>query len=186
MLLETALLSAEEVQRGVVSLGQRISADYAGKEVTLICILKGAVMFTADLKRQLTVPTRLDFIAISSYGAGTKSSGVVKILKDLDEPIEGIQPNIVSEIGDVIIRLNRARGKEVHFEKRESSVTDEIRDAIVRVNREMGVTVLLVEQKQHFVKRVADRFLIMDKGRIVAGGTMAELTEDLVRRYLTV
>ncbi|HYE37236.1 ABC transporter ATP-binding protein [Methylocaldum sp.] len=104
----------------------------------------------------------------------------------LDEPTEGIQPNIVSEIGDVIIRLNRARGKEVHFERREPSVADEIRDAIVRVNREMGVTVLLVEQKQHFVRRVANRFFVMDKGRIVAGGAMDELTEDMVRQYLTV
>jgi len=104
----------------------------------------------------------------------------------LDEPTEGIQPNIVSEIGDVIVRLNRARGKETHFERREPSVADEIRDAIVRVNREMGVTVLLVEQKQHFVKRVANRFYVMDKGRIVAGGAMTELTDDMVRRYLTV
>ena len=103
--VEEVLLSAEEVQRGVVSLGQRISADYAGKEVTLICILKGAVMFTADLMRQLTVPTRLDFIAISSYGAGTKSSGVVKILKDLDEPIEGKDVLVVEDIVDTGLTL---------------------------------------------------------------------------------
>jgi urea transport system ATP-binding protein len=104
----------------------------------------------------------------------------------LDEPTEGLQPNIASEIGDVIIRLNRARSKEIRCVRRESSMVDEIRDAVVRIKRDMGVTVLLVEQKLPFVKRVADRFLVMDKGRIVAGGVMSELTDDIVRRHLTV
>lgn len=104
----------------------------------------------------------------------------------LDEPTEGIQPNIVSEIGDVIIRLNRARGIPPRLEKREPDVVDEIKEAIVRVHHEMGITVLLVEQKLPFVRKVADRFCILDRGRVVAAGTMDELTEEMVKRYLTV
>lgn len=104
----------------------------------------------------------------------------------LDEPTEGIQPNIVSEIGDVIIRLNRARGLPVKFEKPEPDVVDEIREAIVKVHREMGVTVLLVEQKLPFARKVADRFCIMDRGRLVAAGAMDQLGEAMVKQYLTV
>jgi urea transport system ATP-binding protein len=104
----------------------------------------------------------------------------------LDEPTEGIQPNIVSEIGDVIIRLNRARGIPVQFEKPEPDVVDEIREAIAKVHREMGVTVLLVEQKLPFARKVADRFCIMDRGRLVAAGAMDELSEEMVKQYLTV
>ncbi|SMF95455.1 urea transport system ATP-binding protein [Methylomagnum ishizawai] len=104
----------------------------------------------------------------------------------LDEPTEGIQPNIVSEIGDVIIRLNRARGIPTPIEKTAPDVVDEINDAIVKVKRDLGVTVLLVEQKLPFARKVADRFCIMDRGRAVATGAMGELTEDMVKRYLTV
>jgi urea transport system ATP-binding protein len=104
----------------------------------------------------------------------------------LDEPTEGIQPNIVSEIGDVIIRLNRARGIPTKIEKTAPDVVDEINDAIVKVNRQLGVTVLLVEQKLPFARKVADRFCIMDRGRAVAAGAMGELSEEMVKRYLTV
>lgn len=104
----------------------------------------------------------------------------------LDEPTEGIQPNIVSEIGDVIIRLNRARGIPPRLGKREPDVVDEIKEAIVRVHHEMGITVLLVEQKLPFVRKVADRFCILDRGRVVASGAMEELDQKMVRRYLTV
>jgi urea transport system ATP-binding protein len=104
----------------------------------------------------------------------------------LDELTEGMQPNIVSEIGDVIIRLNRSRGMEPKLEKTGPEVVDEIQEAIAKINREMGVTVLLVEQKQPFARRVADRFCLMDKGRIVATGAMDALTEAMVRQYLTV
>jgi urea transport system ATP-binding protein len=104
----------------------------------------------------------------------------------LDEPTEGIQPNIVSEIGDVIIRLNRARGIPTTLPKPDPDVVGEIREAIGRINRDMGVTVLLVEQKLPFARKVADRFCILDRGRPVASGAMGELSEDLVRQYLTV
>ncbi len=100
----------------------------------------------------------------------------------LDEPTEGIQPNIVSEIGDVIIRLNRAKGMSPPgFEPKA-----EIHDAISRINQELGVTVLLVEQKLPFARKVADKFCIMERGRDVAKGDMSELNEDMVKRYLTV
>jgi urea transport system ATP-binding protein len=100
----------------------------------------------------------------------------------LDEPTEGIQPNIVSEIGDVIIRLNRARGISAPLYKPDA----EVHDSIVRIKNELGVTVLLVEQKLPFARKVADRFYIMDRGRGVAAGAMGDLSEDMVKRYLTV
>ena len=101
----------------------------------------------------------------------------------LDEPTEGIQPNIVSEIGDVIIRLNRSKGIPAPEIKETSS---EIHDAIRRINKEMNVTVLLVEQKLPFARKVANQFYIMDRGRGVAVGAMSELSESMVKKYLTV
>jgi len=101
----------------------------------------------------------------------------------LDEPTEGIQPNIVSEIGDVIMRLNRSKGipdPEVKQSK------GEIHQAISKINKELGVTVLLVEQKLPFARKVADKFCILERGRNVAIGEMPELTEQMVKQYLTV
>ncbi|PKM36616.1 MAG: ABC transporter ATP-binding protein [Gammaproteobacteria bacterium HGW-Gammaproteobacteria-10] len=104
----------------------------------------------------------------------------------LDEPTEGIQPNIVSEIGDVIIRLNKAKGIKTPLVKEAAEVKNEVREAIKIINREMGVTVLLVEQKLPFARKVADRFCILERGRSVASGAMDELDETKVKRYLTV
>jgi urea transport system ATP-binding protein len=104
----------------------------------------------------------------------------------LDEPTEGIQPNIVSEIGDVIIRLNRSRGIATPLLKAEDEVTDEVREGIIKIKNQLGVTILLVEQKLPFARKVADRFFIMDRGRGVAAGSMDTLNEDMVKRYLTV
>lgn len=102
----------------------------------------------------------------------------------LDEPTEGIQPNIVSEIGDVILRLNRSRGQAPS--RLNEAMKAEIHEAIGRINHELGVTVLLVEQKLPFARRVASQFCLMDKGRAVASGKMSDLSEDLIREYLTV
>ncbi|WP_036251789.1 ABC transporter ATP-binding protein [Methylobacter sp. BBA5.1] len=102
----------------------------------------------------------------------------------LDEPTEGIQPNIVSEIGDVIIRLNRARNIPTPLLK--EGERDDVREGIIKIKNELGVTVLLVEQKLPFARKVADRFYIMDRGRGVAAGAMDQLSEDMVKRYLTV
>lgn len=100
----------------------------------------------------------------------------------LDEPTEGIQPNIVSEIGDVILRLNRAKGVSPPA----MEIKAEIHDSIARIHQELGVTVLLVEQKLPFARKVADQFCIMDRGRSVVSGAMSELGEKLVKQYLTV
>ena len=94
------LVPHEDLQRRVVELGAEISRDYAGRDLVMIGVLKGALLFIADLMRQLTVPCEVDFMAISSYGSSTDSSGVVRILKDLDAPIEGRDVLIVEDIID--------------------------------------------------------------------------------------
>lgn len=104
----------------------------------------------------------------------------------LDEPTEGIQPNIVSEIGEVIMRLNKRLGIPVPEVAIERQTQGEVHEAIAKIHHELGVTVLLVEQKLPFARKVADRFCIMDRGRQVAVGAMQELTEDMVKHYLTV
>ena len=83
------MIPEEEVDKKIAELGKQISEDYAGKQVHLICILKGSVFFTCELAKRITVPVSLDFMSVSSYGDGTKSSGIVKISKDLDESLEG-------------------------------------------------------------------------------------------------
>lgn len=101
----------------------------------------------------------------------------------LDEPTEGIQPNVVREIGRVIRRLNQEQINQV---REQATIVREIGAAIQRVNQEQGMTVLLVEQKLPFARWVAHQFCIVDKGRAVAGGAIAELDDGLVRHYLTV
>lgn len=94
------LLSEEEVDARIKQIAAQISRDYAGREIHLICVLKGGVFFTCELAKRLTIPVSLDFMSVSSYGSGTKSSGVVKIIKDLDEPLEGKNVIIVEDIID--------------------------------------------------------------------------------------
>jgi hypoxanthine phosphoribosyltransferase len=94
------LVPAEDLQRRVVELGEQISAEYEGRDLVLVGVLKGAVMFLADLMRHITVPCEIDFMAVSSYGSQTDSSGVVRILKDLDASIEGRDVLIVEDIID--------------------------------------------------------------------------------------
>ena len=85
----SVLITEEEVERRIKEIGAKISRDYAGKELHLICVLKGGVFFTCELAKRITVPVSLDFMSVSSYGDDTKSSGVVRIVKDLDQPLEG-------------------------------------------------------------------------------------------------
>ncbi len=94
------LIPEQEVDAKVKEIGEKISEDYAGKSVHLICVLKGGVFFTCELAKRITVPVSLDFMSVSSYGAGTESSGVVKIIKDLDEPLAGKHVLIVEDIID--------------------------------------------------------------------------------------
>ena len=94
------LVPEEDVAKRIKELGEQISKDYAGKQVHLICVLKGGVFFMCELAKRITVPVSMDFMSVSSYGDGTKSSGVVKIAKDLDETLEGKNVLIVEDIID--------------------------------------------------------------------------------------
>jgi len=100
------LIDAETLRQRVVELGEEISADYHGRDLLLIGVLKGAVFFMADLMRHLTVPCEVDFMAISSYGDATDSSGIVRILKDLDINIEGRHVLVVEDIIDSGLTLS--------------------------------------------------------------------------------
>ena len=103
------LVTEKEIRSKVSELAGRISGDYEGKDPLLVCVLKGAVFFMADLAREITVPCELDFMAVSSYGSSTDSSGVVRILKDLDANIEGRHVVIVEDIVDSGLTLSYLR-----------------------------------------------------------------------------
>ena len=94
------LIPEAEVEKRICEIAAQISKDYEGKSVHLICILKGSVMFMSELAKRITVPVTMDFMSCSSYGSGTVSKGIVKIAKDLDEPIEGRDALIVEDIID--------------------------------------------------------------------------------------
>jgi hypoxanthine phosphoribosyltransferase len=100
------LVARDDLQRRIAELGAEISRDYAGRELILVGVLKGAVLFLADLMRHLDVPCEIDFMAVSSYGSLTDSSGVVRILKDLDASIEGRHVLIVEDIVDSGLTLS--------------------------------------------------------------------------------
>jgi hypoxanthine phosphoribosyltransferase len=110
------LVQADVLQRRVRELADEITADYEGRDLLLICVLKGAVFFLSDLMRSIEVPCEVDFMAVASYGDATDSSGVVRILKDLDAPIEGRHVLIVEDIVDsgltlqYLMRNLKARG----------------------------------------------------------------------------
>jgi hypoxanthine phosphoribosyltransferase len=112
------LVRAEELKDRIRALGTEISRDYEGRDLVMIGVLKGAVLFLADLMRELTVPCEIDFMAVSSYGSETDSSGVVRILKDLDSSIEGRSVLIVEDIIDsgltlhYLLRSLRARNPD--------------------------------------------------------------------------
>ena len=98
--IKTVLVSEEQLKAKVAELGAQISRDYAGKNLVLVSILKGSVVFMADLMRAVDCPARIDFMSVSSYGSGTKTSGVVKIVKDLDLNLEGYDLLLVEDILD--------------------------------------------------------------------------------------
>lgn len=112
------LLSEDEVNKRISEVAAQISQDYQGKEIHLICILKGGVFFTCELAKRLELPVTLDFMSVSSYGNDTKSSGVVRIVKDLDEPLAGKDVLIVEDIIDsgrtlsYLIEVLKQRGPE--------------------------------------------------------------------------
>lgn len=94
------LLAEEDVDRRIQEIGDQISKDYDGKQIHLICVLKGGSFFMCELAKRITVPVSLDFMSVSSYGSATKSSGVVKIVKDLDEPLKDKDVLVVEDIVD--------------------------------------------------------------------------------------
>jgi hypoxanthine phosphoribosyltransferase len=104
--IQEVLITEEELQQKIKELGRTLSEEYAGRTPLVICVLKGAFIFMADLVKAITVPVEMDFMAVSSYGASTKSSGVVKIIKDLDVSVEGRDILIVEDIIDSGLTLS--------------------------------------------------------------------------------
>ncbi|KAE8763872.1 hypoxanthine phosphoribosyltransferase [Georgenia thermotolerans] len=104
--LEKVLLTQEQIEDRLAAMAAEIDADYAGKDLLLVGVLRGAVMVMADLSRRLHLPVQMDWMAVSSYGSGTKSSGVVRILKDLDTDLHGRHVLIVEDIIDSGLTLS--------------------------------------------------------------------------------
>jgi len=103
--VESVLITEEQLRRRVAELGEQLTGDYRGKPLLLVGVLKGALPFMVDLAREIRLPLEMDFMAVSSYGASTRSSGVVRILKDLDEPVEGKHVLVVEDIVDTGLTL---------------------------------------------------------------------------------
>jgi hypoxanthine phosphoribosyltransferase len=104
--IEQVLISEEEIQRKIDQMGEQISSDYAGRDLLVVGVLKGAFVFMADLSRHVRLPMEFDFMAVSSYGAATQTSGVVRILKDLDHEILGRHVLVVEDIVDSGLTLS--------------------------------------------------------------------------------
>ena len=104
--VEKVMISEEKIAEIVSDLGAKISEDYKDKNLLMVSVLKGSVIFMSDLMRKITIPCRIDFMAVSSYTGGTKSSGEVKIIKDLDKPIEGYDLLVVEDVLDSGLTLD--------------------------------------------------------------------------------
>ncbi|MBF6611919.1 MAG: hypoxanthine phosphoribosyltransferase [Chloroflexi bacterium] len=104
--IDHVLVTEEEIQEAIARMGRQLTEEYAGKELLLVGVLKGALMFIVDLARAIDLPLTLDFMAVASYGASTRTSGIVRILKDLDSSIEGKEVLIVEDIIDSGLTLN--------------------------------------------------------------------------------
>lgn len=111
---ESIVISEEVLEKRISELANQINRDYEGKELMLLCILKGGVYFMTDLSKKITIPMEVDFMAVSSYGNSTKSSGVVRIIKDLERSIEGKDILIVEDIVDSGLTLNYLKDNLMH------------------------------------------------------------------------
>ena len=107
--IESVLLTAQDIDDRLTQIAAKIDADYGGREVLLVGVLKGATMVMADLARKMHTPAQIDWMAISSYGAGTKSSGIVRILKDLDSDVSGCDVLVVEDVLDSGLTLDWLR-----------------------------------------------------------------------------
>lgn len=108
--IDRVMISEQDLKKTVKKLGKQISEDYDGKNLMLVSVLKGSVVFVADLMRAITIPISIDFMSVSSYGSGVKTSGVVKILKDLDHDLSGYDVLIVEDILDSGLTLSYLKG----------------------------------------------------------------------------
>ena len=137
--VKEVLISEEEITQKVKELGARITKDYEGKPLLCVCILKGSILFTADLIREINIPLEIDFMAVSSYGSSTESSGIVRILKDLDKSVEGQNVLIIEDIIDsgltlqyLLNNLNNRKAESVKvctfLDKKERRVVDIVPD----------------------------------------------------------
>jgi len=104
--IDRVLYTEEQIQQRVRELGEQLTRDFAGKDLLVVCVLKGSLYFTADLIRQIKIPITLDFIAVSSYGSSTQTSGIARITKDLDEDIEGRHVLLTEDILDSGLTLD--------------------------------------------------------------------------------
>ncbi len=120
--LERILITRDQIHLAVVEAGKRISADFAGKNPVVVCILKGAVVFFSDLIRELDIPLDIDFMAISSYGSSTKTTGVVKMVKDLDRDVNGRDVLVVEDIVDSGMTLSYIKRELLHRGARSVSI----------------------------------------------------------------
>ncbi len=118
--IEEVLVSRDEIREMVKKVGKRISEDYAGKDLVLVGVLKGGFVFLADLMREITIPVDMDLIAVSSYGASTRSSGVVRIIKDMDLDLTGKHVLIVEDLVDTGLTLKHL--KELFYTRGPKSV----------------------------------------------------------------
>ena len=113
---EEVLLAEQKVDERIQAIGEQISRDYAGRQVHLVCVLKGGAFFMCELAKRITVPVSLDFMSVSSYGSDTKSSGVIRIVKDLDESIKDKDVIVVEDIVDsgrtlsYLLKMLQSRG----------------------------------------------------------------------------
>lgn len=112
--LQEILYTEDMIQEKIRELGEALSRDYDGKNPLVICVLKGAVMFMGDLVKRMTIPLEMDFMAVSSYGAATQSSGVVRILKDLEQSVEDRHVLIVEDVVDSGLTLSYLRDSLMH------------------------------------------------------------------------
>ncbi len=149
--LQELLFSAEQIQMRVQEMAGQIALDYKGKNPIAVCVLKGAVLFMADLMRYMDIPLEIDFIAISSYGASTQSSGVVRILKDLDRSIEDRHVLIIEDIVDSGLTLSYLRDSLLHRHARSVRIA-------TAFDKPDGRTVDIVPDYSGFT--VPDRFIV--------------------------
>ncbi len=126
-LVGEVLLSDEQIRERIVELGAEIARDYAGRDPILVAVLKGAFIFMADLARAVQIPLEVDFMAVSSYGASTRSSGVVRIVKDLDIDLHGRHVIIVEDIVDSGLTLRYLRSFESKPPERTFEITVTVR-----------------------------------------------------------